>query len=506
MNKLKYFLIIFVLLFSLPVYAAEYNMNSKTSATQDGTKNRYRGVEITETGMPLTFTFGTRYTGKLSTIETYFDYPFEANTTYTLTYNMNTEDFRNNFAAKYWWDCDNEMNATNQHVGSFTYVSYKKVKFSFTPTENTTCIRVLIGSSNQSSQAITGISNWRLDSITLYDPDYQSGSSGSQGSTPSPSPSPSGATNQDIINNQNNNTQDIINNNNQNTQDIIENNNENTDKITDSINDSLNNKCDNLFDINQKVENLSINSSGGFVADNTSWLNYVAVESGKSYTISSKVARQWVFNFSSDVPYLAQSGSTRVVTTADNITFSVPDGYNYFVLRSYPDSYNSSEHSDSQDIMLVPGTAYKNYCTFNSNTSNKLDDINDTLKDESVPTIDIDLDVASDTPIIDLIYMPLTFISKVLDYGDNTCQPYTIPFDFSGGNNTLTLPCINLRNILGNDFYNILNAIISFYIAYNIGLMCVTIYNDITSLRDGFRYMYYSNDPNVIGFGKEGDE
>ena len=56
-------------------------MNAHTSASLDGTKNRYRGVEIVQTGMPGTFTFGTRYTGKLSTLETYFDYPFEANTT-----------------------------------------------------------------------------------------------------------------------------------------------------------------------------------------------------------------------------------------------------------------------------------------------------------------------------------------------------------------------------------------------------------------------------------------
>ena len=149
MKKLRFLILIFIIFLTPKVYAAEFNMNSYTSGTQSGTRSRYNGTEYyLYGGGSSTYQFGTRYNGRLSSIETYYHYPFEANTTYTLTYNMNTDDFRNNFSGKYWWDCDDTMSASNQHVGTFSYVSYKKVKFSFKPTENTTCVRVWLTSSN----------------------------------------------------------------------------------------------------------------------------------------------------------------------------------------------------------------------------------------------------------------------------------------------------------------------------------------------------------------------
>ena len=87
----KYHLFLFLLiLFLVPnVYASDYKLNSHISATNGGTTNRYGGLENYTYGSYGTYTFGTRYQGRLGNIETYIDYPFEANTTYTLTYIIN---------------------------------------------------------------------------------------------------------------------------------------------------------------------------------------------------------------------------------------------------------------------------------------------------------------------------------------------------------------------------------------------------------------------------------
>ena len=72
---------------------------------------------------------------------------------------MATNDFNNNFGSSYWWDCEHDSSPT---VFIPTYVSYKKVQYSITPTDNTTCIRVSIRGKNLSTGNITQISNWNL--------------------------------------------------------------------------------------------------------------------------------------------------------------------------------------------------------------------------------------------------------------------------------------------------------------------------------------------------------
>lgn len=75
-------------------------------------------------------------------------------------------------------------------------------------------------------------------------------------------------------------------------------------------------------------------------------------------------------------------------------------------------------------------------------TNQKLDDVNDNLTDETAPTLDLsDLEVSSDTPISDLITMPLTILNSLSQALDGTCSNYTIPFLF---NSSVTFPCFTI--------------------------------------------------------------
>lgn len=485
MNKFSHLIKLFIfymfIILSPTVYAAEFNMNSYTSASLNGTRNRYRSTEIYNTGTSATYTFGTRYNGRISDIETYFSYPFEENTTYRLTYNMSTEDFRNKFGSSYWWDCSRSMDNSNSHVVTPVYISYKKVQLSFKPTANTTCIRVWLRSSNLSTTAITGVSNWNLSSITLYDPAWQSGSGSGQGST-TPTPTPT-SDYSSIINNQNNNTENIINNNNENTQDIINNNNENTNKIIE--NENANNftcATGRTLKLTPMIESSFISSDTDTIAQNPNFnvSNYIYIKGGQSYTLDFKniSGMEWGYFCFYNNDELISCTVYRNLPQYGILPFSItsPDNANRLKLTYRKDS----------------GAEISGYiCTNKSDdTTDAINNLNDTMKDDSVPYIEVDFDVASDTPISDLILMPINLIDKIQTSLNYTCQPYTLPFDFFGGNNTLTLPCINLSDYLGSNVYNILDYILCFYIAYQIGLMCISIYDSITSLNDGFGSLY----------------
>lgn len=481
---IKIILFLAILLFGKNVFAAEFNMSNNTSATQGGTKGYYNALEIYNSGSLNRYKLNTRYNGQISTIETFFEYPFVGNTTYRFTYNMATEDFRNNFSTSYWWDCSQSMTSSNAHALSVSYISYKKVQYSIKPSDNTTCIKVELRSRSPSSVAITGINNWNLSSITLYDPDWQSGSGGGQG-TATPTPSPSN--NQDIINNQNNNTQDIINNQNDNTNNIIENNNNNTEEIKDTIKDELNNCHDsyNLWSFNSEYTNPT--GVDIWTLPDTEF----SLPAG-TYTFSADITKTnsgsnpfILFN------YKYGSLSDNIVQIFNSHTFTFTDD----VVRV---ALYLPSNTSIKNIMLNEGSTAKAYEPYGQeicsskldDTTNAINNLNDTMKDETTPNIDIDLDLSNDNPISSLLTMPLTLLNAVFDMTDDTCQPYVLPFDFFGGNNTLSLPCIDLKDYLGNNVYNILDTILCFYFAYEIGMMCISIYEGITSLHDNFDSLY----------------
>lgn len=120
-----------------------------------------------------------------------------------------------------------------------------------------------------------------------------------------------------------------------------------------------------------------------------------------------------------------------------------------------------------------------------------VDKVNNSLKDESDANTsgflqDINQDY-SNNPVSDLITMPITFLQTLNNNVGGSC----ITWDLGSllGHN-LKMPCINLQQILGSNLYNLLDMAICLFLAYNIGLMCVTIWNNMTSLKDDFDDMY----------------
>lgn len=130
----------------------------------------------------------------------------------------------------------------------------------------------------------------------------------------------------------------------------------------------------------------------------------------------------------------------------------------------------------------------------NSNkTNDKIDNLDSTIKNEDISDIDLgfsDISNPSDTPVSDLILMPITVLNQLKTVTDWNCQSWVLPFDFFGGSNTLVFPCINLRKYLGNQFFNIIDELGSFFMIYAIALSFISFFEDLTSLRDVYDDMY----------------
>ena len=262
--------IFFVLFLSIDVNASEVNVTNKIKWSTNWIGGTYGGDELSDGYNTIypPFNVNTRYTGKLGYLEFYLsgdDYSFTTNHTYTITLNMATNDWRNNFmgpiVTKH--NSDGSIQATNNHltVSNFRFISRKQIKFNF-KTNGTLSpfYKFVLYSNNYASKggtAITGDSNWNLSSIIISDNVSSGGSSSGSSSTPTPSPtSTPSASNKDIIDNANQNTQDIISsvgesilngaqsifdNASQNTTDIINNANQNTQDIIDNQNYLLGN-------------------------------------------------------------------------------------------------------------------------------------------------------------------------------------------------------------------------------------------------------------------------
>ncbi len=124
-------------------------------------------------------------------------------------------------------------------------------------------------------------------------------------------------------------------------------------------------------------------------------------------------------------------------------------------------------------------------------TNTRLDGINDTMKDDSAPDTKGFLDSIkvdeSNSPVSDLITMPLTLMNAYVNGFSSSCQP--VNFGNLYGSDII-FPCIDIKKYLGNTLYSLIDMLFCIFMAYNIGMMCISIYESITSLDDAMQLLY----------------
>lgn len=109
---------------------------------------------------------------------------------------------------------------------------------------------------------------------------------------------------------------------------------------------------------------------------------------------------------------------------------------------------------------------------------------NNTIKDETAPTVDLsDVNLTSTTPISDLLTLPLSLLNTYLNAFSGTCTNYTLPLPF---NHSVTLNCFTIGDVVGSNVAYIIDMAICLFMAYEIVLLFIKIFEDMTSLSDTY--------------------
>lgn len=113
-------------------------------------------------------------------------------------------------------------------------------------------------------------------------------------------------------------------------------------------------------------------------------------------------------------------------------------------------------------------------------------EINDKISDSSTddPSSDItDMNdkIASNNSISQLLTLPIQLYQNILNSVSGSCSSFSLGSLY---NHNLTLPCINLQNLLGSTLYGIIDILISGLFILSFRKKMVDIFNHLTSLND----------------------
>lgn len=124
--------------------------------------------------------------------------------------------------------------------------------------------------------------------------------------------------------------------------------------------------------------------------------------------------------------------------------------------------------------------------------NNNINNVNSNITSEQDPNTSSSItefqnSLASDTPITNLLTLPLTLISAYNTGISASCSPYS--FGSLLGTN-ITFPCINLQQRLGTTLWYTIDSLCCIFLIYSIAMLFVHAFDSLTSLKDDFDDMY----------------
>ena len=115
-----------------------------------------------------------------------------------------------------------------------------------------------------------------------------------------------------------------------------------------------------------------------------------------------------------------------------------------------------------------------------------VEDVNNSINDDSTddPSSDISTmngKLASNNSITQLLTLPIQMYQNILNAVSGSCSSFSLGSLYD---HNLTLPCINLENLLGSTLYGIIDILISGLFILSFRKKMVDIFNHMTSLND----------------------
>ena len=182
-----------------------------------------------------------------------------------------------------------------------------------------------------------------------------------------------------------------------------------------------------------------------------------------------------------------------------NRSFDYSQGYRVYLLSAFEEENN--------DSALLQQITNQNNTIINQNqqqinqqqqTNDKLDKFFDDepLSDEVIDEFfdGIGANFTTDTPISDLLLMPLTILEAYSNGISSSCSSFNLGSLFG---TELIMPCIDLKSILGSSLWSLIDTIISLFMFYNIAMLVVSIFDSVTSLEDSFQLLYSPRHTNL---------
>lgn len=161
------------------------------------------------------------------------------------------------------------------------------------------------------------------------------------------------------------------------------------------------------------------------------------------------------------------------------------------------DNSGSNANRDANFGNLInDNRANTQYITNNDNTNtNKIIDSQEEIKDAI--TDDTGGEVSSswfeqfednsNNPVSSLLTMPITLLQSYMDGFDSSCSPVNLGSLYG---TDIIIPCINIDQYLGSNVWSLVDSLFTIFMVYNIAMLCVSIYEGITSLDDEMQYLY----------------
>ena len=488
---IKLIFILFLLLsFNIYVNAAtltsyNHHYNLEYGSGSCGSSNKYTYM-IADTIMGGYQTFsgniGTTYDGKSVYFAFDFNYDLSANTYYDIKINGMLNDFTQNITSSSI-SLGNGTSCGSTNLNNISLVSLKKSATS--GQYKTLTIRIFSATAvdfwsiiinNESYNNLTGVNNFGISSLSIVEVDMSNTDA--------------------ILDNQNSNTNSIINNNNSNTNNIIDNQNQNNEELKDTINENFNSCIGTEKNLFSNVTWVNGYISGGEVsyAPTNTLSDYILIDRDTNYNI---VVNEPFYN----IAYALFDIEKNFIRSFDNynsskLTFNSGNARYIRVWFNYDNSTNTLNNINNYGVNL------NNYYCSNKldSTNDKLDDLNGTLNDGTPPDTESFMehldDLFYDGPISTLILMPLTLINHYVDGFNSSCSAINLGSLYG---TDLKLPCINLESKLGSSLWVTIDGLVSIFMIYNICMLFVSAFNDITSLRDTFDSLYVPQHGKPLG-------
>lgn len=180
-------------------------------------------------------------------------------------------------------------------------------------------------------------------------------------------------------------------------------------------------------------------------------------------------------------------------TWSVNIPFDSTQ-FKYYSIDSY--LLQDSGNSDSQAIINNQNINTQNIINSQNNTTNAINEVNDTIQDTTIDDNLIggklgEITSISDTPITDLLTLPITLLQRIYASINSSCRSYSLPFGFGLTDYTLNLPCIDLghEKYFGRVVWGAIDDLICILMVFVIFKMVIWFYSSWTTLKDNFMYL-----------------